>query len=80
MDIVGDPGRLPVPSPAWPHQLGEHQGEAEAGLPGHQGGHGADTEVPQHHQLDQQRQPEVDGHVTEVILRTETINLEKLKH
>ena len=80
MDIVGDPGRLPVPSPAWPHQLGEHQGEAETGLPGHQGGHGADKEVPQHHQLDQQRQPEVDGHVTEVILWTETINLEKLKH
>ena len=80
MDIVGDPGRLPVPSPAWPHQLGEHQGEAEAGLPGQQGGQGAQPEVPQHHQLDKQRQPEVDGHVTEVILWTETINLEKLKH
>ena len=80
MDVVGYPGRLPVPGPAGPDQLGEDEGEAEAGLPGHQGSHSADTEVPQHHQLDQQRQPEVDGHVTEVILWTETINLEKLIH
>ena len=78
VDVVGYPGRLPVPGPPGPHQLGEDEGEAETGLPGQQGGQGAQPEVPQHHQLDKQRQPEVDGHVTKVILWAELVNLESL--
>ena len=76
MDVVGNPGRFSVSSPAWPHQLGEYEGETEVGLPGDQGGQGAEPEVPEHHHLDKHRQPEVDGHVTEVILRAELVNLE----
>ena len=52
MDVVGNPGRFSVSSPAWPHQLGEYEGETEVGLPGDQGGQGAEPEVPEHHHLD----------------------------
>ena len=75
VDVVGYPGRLPVSGPAGPHQLGEDEGEAEAGVPGDEGGQGAEPEVPEHHQLDQERQPVVDGNVTEVILGAEFVNL-----